>query len=314
MELDGDPVIVFFNGPCGDINPTYPNLIDLPETISGIINEQKARFEIPIGKYIEARMMNESTVTMKIREYCNLPPIIEANPELMKLVTYDPGLSILFISGNMERIAAEKLASELVRYILTDPMEPIELAALMGREIAKKAVSTIKKMEFKEFVEILCISTMMIAETEDAEQLEEFPFFRNSKSFIQPEQNNGKPGIEVEVNCMKFGNAILIGLPGEVTNEISIRLKSLLLNTKRISYAFCFELLNGEIGYILSPEDFNIGGYETLISIGPNNGFHMEQIIIDSASKLLGIPIPWKREVKIETRQIARVKNIKVQF
>jgi hypothetical protein len=313
-ELGSEPAILFFNGPCGDINPTYPNLLDLPEEIAGIINQQNKRYEIPLGNYIEARMMTASMVETNIREYFQLPAIKAAYPNLMDDVSFDSVSKVLRISDRVERTEAEKLASELIRFILMDPMEHVDLAALMGKELGRKVVSSIKKMQFSESVDISSISTSMVAESEDAEQLEEFPFFRNSKSFIAAEQNNGKPGIAVEVNCMKFGNAILIGFPGEVTNEISMRLKSLVLGTKKVPHAFCFELLNGEIGYVLSPEDYNVGGYETLISIGPNNGFRMEQILIDSASKLLGVPISWKRDVKIEKRQIARVKKLRVQF
>lgn len=313
-ELGREAVVVFFNGPCGDITPAYPNLLDLPEKVVGTINPQNKKYEIPLGNYIEARMMTPSAVEKKLQEYFQLPAIKVSHPNLIEDITFDPSSKMLSISENRDKEAAEPLASELIRFILTDPMEPVDLAALMGKELANKVLSSIQKMEYSDSVEISTISTVMIAESEDAEQLEEFPFFRNSKSFIKAEENNGKPGIEVEVNCMKIGNALLMGFPGEVTNEISIRMKSLVLDTKKVSYAFCFELLNGEIGYILSPEDYNVGGYETLISIGPNNGFRMEQILTDSASKLLGVPISWKRDVKIEKRQIARVKKLRVQF
>jgi hypothetical protein len=313
-ELGTEPTVLFFNGPCGDINPAYPNLIDLPEEVIGGLNQQKQRYEISLGNYIEARMITDSAIEMKIREYLQMPVIKADYPNLINDLNFDFKSRILSISTRVERTEAEKLASELIRFILSKPMESVELAALIGKELAKKVVSSIKTMEFSESVEIRCISTAMVAESEDGDQMEEFPFFRNSKSFISAEKNNGKPGIEVEVNCMKFGSVLLFGFPGEVTNEISMRMKSIILSSKTLPYVFCFELLNGEIGYILSPEDFNVGGYETLISIGPNNGFRMEQILIDSASKLLGVSIPWKHELKIEKRQIARVKNLSVKF
>ena len=321
MHLDNDLAILFFNGPCGDINPSFPNLVGLSETIYGQFNSQAERYEIPIGQYIEARMLSIERVEQKLNDFIAESKKNNVGSEkndtelrILNNIHFIKEEKMLIVEGKFEKNVIENILSRLIRLSLMKPMESIEFSELMGEEIALKVINAMKKMKYKENLELSNVCTKMIAESEDPEQLEEFPFFKHSKSFVPPEQNNGKPGIEVEVNCMKFGEAMLVGLPGEVTNEISMRLKSLILQTKKLSFVFNFELLNGEIGYILSPEDYEIGGYETLISIGPNNGFRMEQLIINSASQLLQQKIDWKREVEIPTVSIARIKNLKVQI
>ena len=64
--------------------------------------------------------------------------------------------------------------------------------------------------------------------------------------------------IHTEVQALRLNELILVGFPGEIFAEVSLRLKSEVENRA----VAVVELANDNIGYIASPEAFAEGGYE----------------------------------------------------
>jgi Neutral/alkaline non-lysosomal ceramidase. len=95
---------------------------------------------------------------------------------------------------------------------------------------------------------------------------------------------SGVSDIDVEVQVIKLGNAVIIALPGEMFSEFEIELK------KKCRAAFCFisELSNGTVcGYIPTKEAFSQGGYEVRLTSASNLVPEAGDIIIGKAMELL---------------------------
>ncbi|MHA1368895.1 MAG: neutral/alkaline non-lysosomal ceramidase N-terminal domain-containing protein, partial [Promethearchaeota archaeon] len=100
---------------------------------------------------------------------------------------------------------------------------------------------------------------------------------------------------EVDVQAIRIGPVLILTMPGEPVNEIQLRLKSLIRQQSEFEYILAAELANGNIGYILTPEEYDMMGYEFIISFGRNNAPLLEKAILKLVSKLGGKEIIWRK-------------------
>ena len=87
--------------------------------------------------------------------------------------------------------------------------------------------------------------------------------------------------VDVEIQVMAIGDIVIVGLPGEVMVELGLELKA----KSGLENVFIFELSNGgNVGYILSEQDYADGGYEALNgALGPGSG----EMIVNTALQLI---------------------------
>ena len=71
---------------------------------------------------------------------------------------------------------------------------------------------------------------------------------------------NGKPGpgLDVRISLLKVGDIVLIGISGEVFNEIGMKIKK----QSHYNYTFIITHCNGSSGYIVTDKSYKEGGYE----------------------------------------------------
>ncbi len=95
---------------------------------------------------------------------------------------------------------------------------------------------------------------------------------------------------------LRFGNFLVIGVPGEPTTELERRVQT--LAARRGLRACLVSHVNGWIGYILAREDYLRGGYEAQLAMhGPDTG---EQLV-STASKLMEKLSYPKRDTSAQT-------------
>ena len=71
--------------------------------------------------------------------------------------------------------------------------------------------------------------------------------------------------IEANVYLARIGRLLMVGIPGEPTSEIGRKVQ---VSAERLGFpqAIVISHTNGWIGYILTPEDYDRGGYEATLS------------------------------------------------
>jgi len=67
-----------------------------------------------------------------------------------------------------------------------------------------------------------------------------------------------EPTAEAEIQAIKIGPGVFVGVPGELFASLGLRIKG----SSKSKYTFIVELANGCVGYIPTPEAFREGGYE----------------------------------------------------
>ena len=90
--------------------------------------------------------------------------------------------------------------------------------------------------------------------------------------------------IEVEIQAIAIGDIVIVALPGEVFVELGLDLKK----RAGITNVFIFELSNGgDVGYVLSRQDFEEGGYEAIAGVlGVDSGESIIEHAVVAVKKL----------------------------
>lgn len=85
------------------------------------------------------------------------------------------------------------------------------------------------------------------------------------------------------VSAIRIGKLAIVGIPGEPTSEIGVTIREV---GRRMGFEFVLPVshVNGWIGYILTPEDLNRGGYEAALNF---HGPQTSAKVISAATKAL---------------------------
>jgi neutral ceramidase len=70
---------------------------------------------------------------------------------------------------------------------------------------------------------------------------------------------------EASVFLFKLGDVLIIGIPGEPTSEVGRKIESIATQSG-FPHVIVVSHTNGWIGYVLTPEDYDRGGYEATLS------------------------------------------------
>ena len=94
------------------------------------------------------------------------------------------------------------------------------------------------------------------------------------------EELEGLDGYPAELWALRLGNLGLVGIPGEVLNEIGLQIRQ----RSPFEHTMVLSLANGSIGYLPTDDAIVAGGYEPEWSpVGPGT----ERVLVDSALELL---------------------------
>jgi neutral ceramidase len=94
----------------------------------------------------------------------------------------------------------------------------------------------------------------------------------------------GMKSVTTEVQVLRVGESLVIGLPGEIFVEWQVRIRER-LGARHVSVV---ELANDSVSYIPTPEAFTEGGYEPLVSFfAPEAGAIIVSAAVEAAESLL---------------------------
>jgi len=91
---------------------------------------------------------------------------------------------------------------------------------------------------------------------------------------------------EAHITSFRFGKLVVVGVPGEPTSELGRRIRDA---GRRMGFApvLVVSHVNGWMGYILAPEDYDRGGYEATLSFyGRDEGNRVVDAAIESMKAL----------------------------
>ncbi|MHA1714245.1 MAG: neutral/alkaline non-lysosomal ceramidase N-terminal domain-containing protein [Promethearchaeota archaeon] len=160
----------------------------------------------------------------------------------------------------------------------------------VGMKIANSVFAILDKLiTVEKEVGIDCLTKTVNVSIDDPEMANEGLF----ESYMK--RQGDKIYSEVDVQAIRIGPVLILTMPGEPVNEIQLRLKSLIRQQSEFEYILAAELANGNIGYILTPEEYDMMGYEFIISFGRNNAPLLEKAILKLVSKLGGKEIIWRK-------------------
>ena len=156
-----------------------------------------------------------------------------------------------------------------------------QAAETIGTALGKRVLELISTSEFQEEAKIIVQRSVFFVPLENAN----FKALIKLKVFPQDVVKTGiKDGIktgmiETEVNRIRIGGAEIFTFPGEVLPNIGLFLRGKMTGSPK----FQFGLADDFLGYILTPEDFNLKlyQYESSVSVGAD----IEPLMIH---KLLG--------------------------
>ena len=91
----------------------------------------------------------------------------------------------------------------------------------------------------------------------------------------------------VEVQVIRIGESVIVGLPGEIYSDIGLRIKE----KCGLEQCMIAELANGTVGYVVSEPAFSAGVYETKLSrynsaVSPDAGDRMVEVADQLMKKL----------------------------
>jgi hypothetical protein len=78
------------------------------------------------------------------------------------------------------------------------------------------------------------------------------------RCFLPQSDYTSGPDVDVRLSALKIGNIVLVGVSGEVMNEIGIKLKAL----SPFNYTYMITHCNGSSGYLVTDDAYEQGGYE----------------------------------------------------
>lgn len=93
-----------------------------------------------------------------------------------------------------------------------------------------------------------------------------------------------------EVQVLRIGKLAIVGIPGEPTSHLGRMVRDA---GQRLGFRWVIVLshVNGWMGYLLDPIDYDRGGYEATLSFhGPDGGRHIAESAIRALQKLASLP------------------------
>ncbi|MBD3188780.1 hypothetical protein GF325_18270 [Candidatus Bathyarchaeota archaeon] len=294
---------VYLNGAIGDVTPLS---LAIPKEIEPVsITLDKENNEGIIGGF---------------KEFCNVLHVDASRfASFVEEIVENPtsklhGVSILTsldAQGNLILKFAEKFPSSrnikrlLMLFIYNEQEDPAHVR--VGKKIAQKVIKLQESRRRQ--LDVTCLiskEAIVTLDIDDPEMANEGIF----EDYII--ERDGEFFSEVIVQAFQVGPAIILTIPGEAVTEMQLRLKTLIRQQAGDIPVLISGVSNGEIGYILTPEEFDLAGYESMICFGRENAHIIERKLLELVSSLEGIsPVRWSCEIDLPANSETKLPRLK---
>ncbi|MHA1793062.1 MAG: neutral/alkaline non-lysosomal ceramidase N-terminal domain-containing protein [Promethearchaeota archaeon] len=290
-----DPVILYLNGAIGDVSPRgTPISQRTPKILIKIFKDGKRVLIENFVKYARFFKINPGNVSKFYNNIKKSPRFGFIDNDCFFKVMNNGSLSMEFSKPIQKENDLRKLFTWFAFYSLKEPAY-----VRMGRAIAKKVNSIYRKRKkIKIDIEINLSSRLkpITLDIDDPEMANEGLF----EEYIYKGKEN-KYHYKSEIQAIKIGDFMyILTIPGEALTQTQLRLKYLVRSQVKTPFVFISGVTNGEIGYILTPEEFDMAGYESMICFGRNNAYIIEKGLIKLVSNIENRNLKWKKEFNIQ--------------
>ncbi|MEI6139644.1 MAG: neutral/alkaline non-lysosomal ceramidase N-terminal domain-containing protein [Mariniphaga sp.] len=173
--------------------------------------------------------------------------------------------------------------------ILNEPIPPYEKIRIYGRRIALNTFELFKSIKPQKKVSFISNYRTIPLPGHEAHPAfmktggKEYGLTEETAKFVMSALSPS----EVGIGCVKVGDLLLVGVPGEMTANLGLNVKNS-LKSKKMHYVTIGGLANEWISYILTREQYIKGeGYESSVSFyGPDLGKIMSDEVIKTAIPL----------------------------
>ncbi|MEW4489649.1 neutral/alkaline non-lysosomal ceramidase N-terminal domain-containing protein [Thalassoglobus sp. JC818] len=166
--------------------------------------------------------------------------------------------------------------------------EPYEQMQIVAEKLAKRVIAAYTEITWNDYVELgSAKSTLQLQVRQPTPEMKEY--FTSVMDLPEKERHrhvltyidrikrieSGPQSIEVPLQVIRIGDLAVHAIPFEVFTEIGLELK----DRSPFDDAFTIELANGSYGYLPTPAQHELGGYETWL--GTNN------VQLDASEKIV---------------------------
>ncbi|MFX0098895.1 MAG: neutral/alkaline non-lysosomal ceramidase N-terminal domain-containing protein [Candidatus Hodarchaeota archaeon] len=292
-KLGKKVVVVYLNGACGDISPRSSVLSSKTPELIVKIDASSKKVEVEnFSGFCKANKIDpgqfDSFYNERLKKFKRSPFF---NQECKISFKGSGDLMLEFKDGMPPAMGFKRM---FIWFLYAGADEPAHVR--VGKKIAKKALEIYKKRKKStENPEVKCSLKTVRINIDDPEMANEGVF---EEYMIKIDDRIYS---DVEVQVIKIDDILILTMPGEPVNEIQLRLKALIRQQSHVDQVLFAEIANGQIGYILTPEEYDMMGYESIICFGRENAHILEKELITMASELLGKKMQWNTQVELST-------------
>ena len=289
----GAVTCLYLNGACGDINPDASRLTsETPRLrIELVVEARNAR--IPgFSEFSRNAGLDPSTFAAYYENKIKKAFLSGFHGIECELSLDDDGMLVLHFPNQMP--APEKFKN-LLGWFFSSDVDDLAYTRCGTRLASAVRYALETSTSIDDAATISCQSKRVRVDIDDEDMAREGLFEEYMKR-----DASGKYYSEVEVQVVQLGGDIIIlTMPGEPISQVQLRLKALVRQQAGIDYVLFSEITNGEIGYILTPEEFDLMGYEFIICFGRENAYILERALIELVSSITGKTIEWTADIAL---------------
>ena len=283
---------VYLNGACGDIAPRPYNLDS--ETPIMTIRRENDNNSVIIENFIDfckSTEINPKIFETIYREHIITHPKSRFNA-VEASISLDEKLGNLIMKFKEKIPPINSFKRLMLVFFIRTRKEPGYIHT--GKQIASKIIEIIQIDKPLLGNGILRSITKEVRLDIDDEEMANEGLFED---MIHQEGENYYSIMNVQV--IEIGDAVIATLPGEAVSQIQLRLKKIIKTQAGKKYVLISAITNGEIGYILTPEEFDLAGYESMICFGRENAYHLEKGLVELISELSSSNISWNPNIEL---------------
>ncbi|MHA1681888.1 MAG: neutral/alkaline non-lysosomal ceramidase N-terminal domain-containing protein [Promethearchaeota archaeon] len=298
-------VCVYLNGAIGDVSPRSTPLTQDTPQLEIIVNlgEKSAAIKnfVPFCKKLKMNPREFPAFYDKIATNPRLP-FHEKKCEIS--IDKEGKLTLAYVDGVPKPKAFRKI---IAWYLFRGMKEPPHVR--VGKMIASKvgAIHRKRKPLDPERTGTIAIENKKVRIDVDDPEMANEGLFEDLMI-----KDGEKIYSDVEIQVIKLaGKVYILTIPGEVITQVQLRLKQLIRNDVDAPIVMISGVTNGEIGYILTPEEFDLAGYESMICFGRENAYILEKGLMDLVSSIEGRLIEWDVDTELPAYDKARMPQLK---
>jgi len=288
----GDITCLYLNGACGDVNPDASRLIGTIPRLRIDLDVGERRAHIPgFSEFSSKAGLEPGMFASFYEEKIKKAQLSGFHEVECEIVLDDDGSLNLHFPDQMPK--AEKFKNMLSWFFSSDLDDLAYIRC--GTRLARAVLASLEtSTSIDDSAAIVCLSKPVRVDIDDPDMANEGLFEEYMRN-----DDGGKYYAEVEVQVMKIGEIIIVTMPGEPVNQVQLRIKAIIRQQTSYEHVLFSEITNGEIGYILTPEEYDMMGYESIICFGRENAYILERALIELVSTEIGIGLEWTPSIAL---------------